>query len=229
MHAHTQRRSGAEALQRRQLLQFPAWTSLPIPAAPAAQEGTTFGTDASSELKRALMAENREKFRRKWEDVLQARAGHAVCAGHAACAALGSALGAGRHGGSTWLRMPSAVRHCAAPAPHGQLRHPAARPFSGSLAVSLPAAEYPGVHLSVTPAIHAAPCPLQSQHCPASAGHLVASGRYRAPRVLWVDDVAPEPDRDSGENGQPCWRWEISPPAYLPGAAWSPACNPATC
>lgn len=35
------------------------------------QEGTTFGTDATSDLKRQLMAENRRKFLRKWSDVLQ--------------------------------------------------------------------------------------------------------------------------------------------------------------
>jgi GT2 family glycosyltransferase len=39
------------------------------------QEGTTFGTDASSDYKRQLMAENRAKFKRKWGTVLQVRLG----------------------------------------------------------------------------------------------------------------------------------------------------------
>jgi hypothetical protein len=39
------------------------------------QEGTTFGTDATSELKQRLMAENKERFLTKWRAVLQARQG----------------------------------------------------------------------------------------------------------------------------------------------------------
>ena len=37
------------------------------------QEGSTFGTDATSELKRRLMAENRQKFFSKWRAVLEVR------------------------------------------------------------------------------------------------------------------------------------------------------------
>lgn len=37
------------------------------------QEGGTFGTDATSDLKRRLMDQNRERFQHKWESALQAR------------------------------------------------------------------------------------------------------------------------------------------------------------
>lgn len=35
------------------------------------QEGTTFGTDADSELKRMLMVKNKDKFLDKWRATLQ--------------------------------------------------------------------------------------------------------------------------------------------------------------
>lgn len=38
------------------------------------QEGSTFGTDATSDLKRQLMAQNKQKFSEKWRYVLQASA-----------------------------------------------------------------------------------------------------------------------------------------------------------
>ena len=45
------------------------------------QEGTTFGTDSSSSLKRQLITENRAKFVHKWGSVLQVgRPGHLVAA-----------------------------------------------------------------------------------------------------------------------------------------------------
>lgn len=39
------------------------------------QEGGTFGTDETSELKRRLMAENRDKFERKWREDLRVGGG----------------------------------------------------------------------------------------------------------------------------------------------------------
>lgn len=71
------------------------------------QEGGTFGTESTSDLKRRLMAENKEKFLAKWGHILQ------------------------------------------------------------------------------------------EKHCPSDTDHFVAFNRAY-PKLLWVDDIVPEPDRDAG-------------------------------
>eukprot|EP00887_Chlorella_sp_A99_P006816 scaffold2.g6816.t1 len=72
------------------------------------QEGTTFGTDESSEVKRTLMARNKAAFLGKWQATLQ------------------------------------------------------------------------------------------DAHCPPRGGNRMAATRAGSPKLLWVDDIVPEPDKDSG-------------------------------
>ncbi len=44
----------------------------------------------------------------------------------------------------------------------------------------------------------AATCPVAVKHCPNSTHASVAALRLGSPRVLWIEDGVPEPDRDSG-------------------------------
>ena len=99
------------------------------------QEGSTFGTDATSALKRELMAANRQKFLDKWQQPLEASA-----------------------------RVEAL--------PTGQ-------------AVSKPPER-------------CLPRMLQGAHCTWSKNHVSSSRRLTSPAVLWVDDIVPEPDHDSG-------------------------------
>ena len=61
------------------------------------QEGTTFGTDATSELKHSLMAANRERFRNKWAHQLQVCSRPTGRWARVECSAGRAAPPAGRH------------------------------------------------------------------------------------------------------------------------------------